>query len=262
MPPRFCLLVAVFVWPVLSQPPHESLQTALGLFNSGKYQQCFDIVSPYVQQHPDSSTARKILGMDQYMLGKPHEALQELQRATELNPKDADAFYYLGRLYFSADNAVAALAAFQKSIEMDPSSVRTTTQIGQTYEALGRMTEAEHAYREAIELEEQQPKKSEWPYYNLALLYVNTGHAAESVPYFRQALARNPAFPEAKVKLAVVLVKQNLSSEAQKLLEEAIQEEPQNSEAHYRLALLLAKTGKRDEAERQFALFEKYRKKR
>lgn len=260
MLPRFCFLVAIFVGPILSQPPHEALETALKLFNSGNYQQCFDIVSPYVQRHPDSSAARKILGMDQYMLGKPREALQELLRATELNPKDADAFYYLGRLYFSADNVVAALTAFQKSIELDPSSVRATTQLGQTYEALGRMTDAERAYRRAIELEEQQPKKSEWPYYNLALLYVNTGHAAESVPYFREALARNPAFPEAKVKLAVVLVKQNLSSEALKLLEGAIQDDPQNSEAHYRLALLLAKTGKSEEAQRQFALFEKYRK--
>ncbi|MGH9613971.1 MAG: tetratricopeptide repeat protein [Bryobacteraceae bacterium] len=254
--------MAVFAWPALSQPPQASLETALKLFNSGKYQQCFEIVSPYVQQHPDSSAARKILGMDQYMLGKPRDALQELLRATELNPKDADAFYYLGRLYFSADNAVAALAAFQKSLELDPSSVRATTQFGQTYEALGRMTDAERAYRKAIELEEQQPKKSEWPYYNLALLYVNTGHAAQSVPYFRQALARNPAFPEAKIKLAVVLVKQNLSIEAQKLLEGAIQDDPQNSEAHYRLALLLAKAGKREEAQQQFALFEKYRRKR
>ena len=257
---RFWVLAAALMGPALSQPPHESLETALKLFNSGQYQQCFDIVSPYVQEHPDSSTARKILGMDQYMLGKPREALHELLRATELNPKDADAFYYLGRLYFSADNAVAALVAFQKSLELDASSVRATTQLGQTYEALGRTADAERAYRKAIDLEGRQPKKSGWPYYNLGLLYVNTGHASESVPYFREALARNPAFAEAKVKLAVILVKQNLSSEALKLLKEAIQDDPENSEAHYRLALLFAKTGNHDEAQRQFALFEKYRK--
>jgi tetratricopeptide (TPR) repeat protein len=257
---RVVLPLSILVWPAFAQVSANPLQEALALFNSGRYQECFDAVAPFVRQNPNDGAAHKLLGMDEYMLGRTHEALAEVQRATELAPGDSDAFYYLGRLYFSADNPVAALAAFQKAIALDPLSARDHNQLGQAYEALGRQEDAEQAYLKAIELEKNQLKKSEWPYYNLGLLYLNRGRSAESVAYFQQALARNPAFPEAKIKLAVALSNQKLSDEALKLLEEAVKIDPQNAEGHYRLAVLLTKTGKREQAQEQFALFEKYRK--
>jgi tetratricopeptide (TPR) repeat protein len=198
--------------------------------------------------------------MDEYMLGNARDALTQVMRATELAPKDPEAFYYLGRLYFSTDKAVAALGAFQKAIELDPSSVRAYDQLGQTYEALSQRANAEQAYLKSVELEKNQPKKSEWPYYHVGLLYLNNGRAEDSVAYFRQALARNPAFADAKIKLAVALSSKKASQEALQLLEEAIQTDPHNAEGHYRLGLLLTKFGKREEAQEQFVLFQKYRK--
>ncbi len=225
--PAFALLL----WPVLAQDSADSLRAALTLFNAGKYQESFENVSKYLRQNPNSPAAHKLLGMDEYMLGSPREALVEVMHATELAPKDPDAFYYLGRLYFSTDNAVAALAAFQKVIELDAASVRAYDQLGQTYEALGRQSDAAQAYQKA-----------------------------NSIAYFRQALVCDTAFPEAKVKLAVALSDQERPDEALKLLEEVIQADPRNAEAHYRLALLLTKSGRREGAQQHFALFQKYRK--
>ncbi len=254
---RVALLAGILNTPLFSQSSVSPLQTGLLLFNSGKYDECFKIVSSYVHENPNSGPAHKLLGMDEFMLGKGQEALQELQRATELMPRDTNAFYYLGRLYFEGDNAPAALAALQRAIEMDPSNVRAQNQIGQSYEAMGRLPEAEHAYVKAIELERGQAKKSGWPSYNLGLLYFNNGRSEQAVSCFRQALASNPGFSEAKIKLAALLSDE---SEARGLLEEAVRSDPQNAEGHYRLALLLTKSGMRDEAQRHFALFEKYRK--
>lgn len=234
-------------------------QMALALFNAGKYKECFELIQKYVGQNPNDGNAHKILGMDEYMLGNSAGALQEVKRATELSPNDPDAFYYLGRLYFSDDNPKDALSALAKAIELNPSSVRAHNQMGQTYEALGRLQDAEREYREAMALEEKQPKKSEWPYYNLGLLYLNAGHAEQAVTCFRQALLRNPVFPEAQIKLAVALSKQDLRDQAMALLQAAVEEDPQNAEAHYHLALLLSKSGKQQEAQAQFALFQRYR---
>jgi tetratricopeptide (TPR) repeat protein len=254
--PAFALLL----WQIAAPDSSDSFRQALALFNSGKYRECFGAASRYLEQNPGSPAAHKILGMDEYMLGNSREALAEVTRATELAPHDAEAFYYLGRLYFSSDNAVAALAAFQKAVELDGSSVRAYDQLGQTYEVLGRRADAEQAYRKGIDLEKSQTKKSEWPYYHLGLLRLNNGHPADSADYFRQALARNPAFADAKIKLAVVLSNQKPSQQALELLEDATRTDPQNAEGHYRLGLLLTKFGKRKEAQEQFALFEKYRK--
>jgi tetratricopeptide (TPR) repeat protein len=238
----------------------DSLRQALNLFNGGKYQESFDLVSQYLQQAPASPTAYKLLGMDQYMLGHPHEALASVTHAVELAPNDADALYYLGRLYFSTDNIPAALQTFQKTIALDPTSVRTYNYLGQTYEGLGRRADAEKAYLRAIELNKDQEKKSEWPDYNLAVLYLDDGRTADSIAAFRRALQINPLFPEAKIKLAGALSKEQPVPESFELLRQVLGADPRNAQGHYRLALLLAKSGKSEEAREHFELFQKYQK--
>jgi tetratricopeptide (TPR) repeat protein len=244
----------------LAEGSTDSLRQALTLFNSGKYQESFDLVSQYLQQAPSSPTAYKLLGMDQFMLGHPREALASVTHATELAPGDADALYYLGRLYFSADNIPAALATFQKTIALDPTSVRAYNHLGQTYEALGQRTDAEKSYLKAIELGNSQAKKSAWPDYNLAVLYLNDGRTADSIAAFRRALQVNPLFPEAQIKLAGALSKEQPVPESFELLRQVLGADPHNAEGHYRLALLLAKSGKSEEAQKHFELFQKYQK--
>ena len=237
-----------------------SLQQALALLNSGHYAESFALASACLRQNPGSAAALKIAGMDQFMLGHPREALAAMTRASQLAPGDPDAFYYLGRLYFTADNAVAALAAFERAVVLDPSSVRAHNGLGQTYEALGRRADAEKAYRDAVALETGQPKPSEWPAYNLGALYLEDGRTDEAIACFRKALQINPTFPEARVKLATALSKNQAAPESFELLHEVLRLNPRNAEAHYRLALLLTKAGKRDEAHQHFKLFETYRK--
>lgn len=240
--------------------PPNPLENALKLFNSGQYQNTYNILSAYIQQHPESGGAYKMLGLTQFMLGKPNEALASMQRATQLAPQDADAYYYLGRIYFSRDNATQALAAFQKSLELNPSSVRTINNLGQTHEALGHPAEAEKAYRSAIALESQRLKRSEWPYYNLGLLYMNNGKVDEAIPFFRQALACNPGFVDGKIKLGVALSKKGPSPEALALFEQAAKMDPNNPEPHYRLGQALAKAGRQEEAAKELELFRKLKK--
>ncbi len=211
---RVLPLLVALSGPVFPQGGTQPLERALVLFNAGKYQDSFDLASAYLLQNPGSEPAHKIVGMNEYMLGRPEEALQDLKRATELAPNDADAFYYLGRLHFSTD----------------------------------------------IEMERGQVKKSEWPYFNLGVLYLSTGREQEAVAYLQEALRRNPSWAQGKVKLAAALASCEKIQQALTLLEAAVHSEPLNAEAHYRLALLLTKTGKAEEAQQHFDTFEQLRK--
>ncbi len=237
----------------------SELVKAFTLFNNGRYAESFDVAAAYTRSHPNSSAGHKILGMDEFMLGDASQAIADLKCATELNPNDSESYYYLGRLYFSTDNARDALTSFERALEIDPSSVRARNHLGQTYEALGRFPQAEGAYKQAIELEGKQSKKSEWPYYNLALLYLHDGRTDRAISLFRQALDRNSALTEAKVNLAKALSQTKQTEAALMLLDDAVRTDPKNAQAHYRLALLLLESGKPEEAEAHFALFEKYR---
>jgi FimV-like protein len=230
------------------------------LFRTSRFEQSLKLISSYIEQQPNNSDARKILGMDYYMLDKPEQAELELKRSTELNAKDPEAFYYLGRLYFMRNEMPAALTAFQKAIQLDSSSVRAHNHLGQAFEGLAQYGAARTAYLKAIELEQQQPAKSRWPYFNLGSLCLKQGRFPEAIDYLRQSLRYNPSWAEGKLKLAKALLASGDSSGAQVLLREVIESEPQNASAHYQLARLLSKIGEREQAAKHYQQFEKLKK--
>jgi tetratricopeptide (TPR) repeat protein len=230
------------------------------LFSTGRYQESLALVSTYLEKKTESGEARKVLALDYFMLGRPEEAEVELKRTTELAPQDTEAYYYLGRIYFTKNNLPLALAAFKRAIENDPHNVKAHNHLGQTYEGLAQYPAARAAYLKAIELEQKQATKSEWPYFNLGVLYIKEGRAIEAVGYLRQALARNPSWSEGKVKLAMALCSVGKYEDALTHLNEGVRIDPQNAEAHYQLAQLLTKMGRQEEARQHYLLFEKLQK--
>ncbi len=190
------------------------------------------------------------------MTGKQENARTELERASALSPQDAESFYYLGRVYFTASNMPRALSAFETTIELDPRSVRAHNHLGQTLEGLARFSEAKAAYLTAIKLESAQTIRSEWPFHNLGALLLQQGEAEQAATYFREALTRNPRLVPSKVKLAMALSLSGKLDEARLSLEEALRLEPRSSDAHYQMARLLTKMQRPEEARKHFLAFQ------
>lgn len=230
------------------------------LFRTSRYEESLKLISTYLRQQPTNPDARKILGMDYFMLGIPEQAETELKRAIELNANDSESFYYLGRLYFTRDNMPDALTAFQRAVQLDSSSVRAHNHLGQAFEGLGQYAAARGAYLKAIELEQRQTAKSHWPYFNLGLLCLNQGRFSEAVNYLRLSVHRNPSWSQGKLKLAKALLATGDSGSAGALLREVIETDPQNATAHYQLARLLSNLGEKEQASRHYQQFEKLKK--
>jgi tetratricopeptide (TPR) repeat protein len=230
------------------------------LFSTGRYEESLRLMEPLTARNPQHAAAHKVIGLDQFMLGRADLAEAGLKHAVELAPQDAEAHYYLGRVLFMRDNPAGALAAFRRATELDGSSVRAHNHLGQTYEALVQYQLARAAYLKAIDLEKRQSAKSEWPYFNLGVLCLREGQAAEAEGYFRQALERQPGWSAVKAKLGMALIALGRLTEALFYLEQAVQTDPQNADARYQYARLLVKMGKQDEAERHFELFRQQEK--
>ncbi len=229
------------------------------LFSAGRYGESLSLMIRYVAMEPGDAQGHKILGLSHFVLGRTDRAEPELRRAIELDPRDPETHYHLGRLFYNGNDFAAALEAFEKVIELDSNSVRTFNHLGQTKQALGDFAGAREAYLRAIQLEQQQPARSEWPYYNLGLLHITEGRFPEAVQYLRQALERRPSWPEARVKLARAFLSGDRLEEAQRQLNQVVEAEPENADAHYLLGRTWTKMGQPDQARRHFALFEKLR---
>jgi tetratricopeptide (TPR) repeat protein len=246
------------------RPPPPGLQAiflnAFILFHRARYSESLAVISDYLEKDPGNAEAHKVKGLNYFMLGMASQAEAELQRATELGPQDFDSYYYLGRVFFSRSNMPGALASFEKAIQLSPDSVKAYNHLGQTLEGLAKFSAAREAYLKAIVLEQQQAAKSQWPYYNLGLLYLKEGRMAEAIDSLRKSKSKNPSWPDGMANLAKALISAGKLEEALLQLKESLQIDPNHADTHYQLGRLLSKTDKREEARQHFLLFEKLRK--
>jgi len=72
--------------------------------------------------------------VDEVML---HKTIEQYQKITELDPKDADAFVMLGRLQKVAQNSIEAQKAYKKALEIDPENEDALTGLALVYQDLG-----------------------------------------------------------------------------------------------------------------------------
>jgi Flp pilus assembly protein TadD len=61
-----------------------------------------------------------VAGVIAAQAGKQEEALAVFEKVTQVNPKEADAYYEIGRIRLQRKERVKALAAFRKASELDP----------------------------------------------------------------------------------------------------------------------------------------------
>lgn len=77
------------------------------------------------------------------------------------------------------------------------------------------------------------------------------GRIDEAIPHFREALERQPGYPEAQYNLGTALRLQGKPAEAVDYLRQSLLTQPRNVDAHYALGLALDSLGRPDEAVRE-----------
>ncbi len=88
-------------------------------------------------------------------------AIEPLRRATELDPANATAFYYLGDACNHADELAHALEAFEAASRLEPDHWRALKGIGIVLDRMRRPQEAAAAYQRAREAQHKAtPRQS------------------------------------------------------------------------------------------------------
>ncbi len=241
------------------QSPDGLYVLGYALFRQGKYPQSAVALQKSLQIKNDNADAHKILALDYYQLNQTDLAEQELRTATRLNPQLAEVHYFLGRIYYSQNRFEQARRAFERAIQLDSQYVKAYDNLGLTLDALNRADEAAETYQKAIELNERLPLPSKWPYFNLGELLMKGNRSAESIPLLEKALALDPGWTKAHVKLGKAWLQQGKLEEALKSFQTAVHLDPESPDPHYQLGQLYRKLGKLEAAQRELRLFERLR---
>jgi len=95
-------------------------------------------------------------------------ALTDYNKAIELDPNDANAYYSRGFSYNNSGKYELAIADYSKAIELDPKDAVAYNDRGISYDSLSKYDLAIADYNKAIELDPQNADA----YNSLAFLYV------------------------------------------------------------------------------------------
>jgi len=193
-------------------------------------------------------------GLHQYFLFE-----QQMQVASQLDPRNADAKYSLGlyRLQVLSDVAGAS-KLFHAAAELQPDDWRSSYQIGYCLELSAKPEEARQVYLKDIQLLQAKRASFGWPYQGMARLLLDDS-PQEALRYAKQAVELEPGEYSNHLTLAKVYEKlgdvENATAEGRI----AADQNPTNAPVRYFLFRLYRRTGDSASAQKEMLAFERLR---
>jgi tetratricopeptide (TPR) repeat protein len=131
------------------------------------------------------------LGMIHRGTGKEEEALADLQRALDRDPRSAEAFREIGRAQRTLGRTKEAEQAFRRAAGLRPSDWAVHNYLGALYLAENRLAEAEVEFRRVIALAPDNPRG----YTNVGVVCFRQGRLEDAEGAFRRSVAIRPTAP-------------------------------------------------------------------
>jgi tetratricopeptide (TPR) repeat protein len=204
---------------------------------------------------PLDERSRFTLVMAYVALGQRDWARPELATLAAAAPANPLYPYWTARLDQDDGHYAAAVESLQRATRLDSRYMKAYDNLGLCYEALGRFDEAERSFEEALRLNRAEKARSPWPALNFGLLLTRLDRPEAAEARFRESLAADPRFPQARYQLGVALEKRGLVAEAITELDEAARLDPAYAEPQYALARLYRRSGDTERADRALERF-------
>jgi tetratricopeptide (TPR) repeat protein len=209
---------------------------------SGRLREAVTDAEETLKQNPDDLNARRLLAriytrligdaqqnrIDENMVKK---AIEQFQKITEKDPKDAESWLMLGRLQKVAQNSVEAVKDYKKALELDPNNDDAMTGLAMVYADLGDNKAAADLLRKSAE-KNPNPRSLA----ALASTYEQMKEYALAVETLRRALDEQPGNADLKHALAQDLLLSEQLDDALAAYNELVADDPKDDQSYLRLS--------------------------
>lgn len=199
-----------------------------------------------VKKSPIKGRALFNLGAAYQRAGMNFEALDYLNKALKVNPKDVDALNNLGLLYQTEGQTEKAVATYSEAIKIKPDDSELFDNLGLAYMARNDFENAEKSFLGALKA---MPENSN-AHHNLGALYGMKGMTDKAIHHLETAYAINPEDTDILLNLAKAYEDKGLFEKAEKFYLLALKLNPGFAPAHFRLGGMYTKLGRTDEGKR------------
>jgi Tfp pilus assembly protein PilF len=204
---------------------------------------------------PDSADLQNV-AKDYALLNDIPDADHWMTLAVRMDPKNAEAWYGLGRIRYTQQRFKDAADCFERALVLDPRSIKAENNLGLSYEGLNRTDDATAAYRNAIKWQQGSEHPSEQPLLNLGIVLLHQGKLPEAEQLLTQAAAIAPGDPNIREQLGHLYLQTNDLAKAQSQFEQAIALNPKSPALHFLLGRVYRAEGEDEKAKAEFALSE------
>ena len=230
----------------------EDLSGSLVAYRDAKVKESLAEYTLGARYHVPNAFDLKIVALNYILLKDYIDADHWLTRSLQWDPRDGQAWYYLGRTKYSESQFSRAIEAFQHCLKLEPRNVEAENNVGLSYEALGQWDQAIQAFENAIAWEAESPSKDPEPFIELAHLYLDRNQPEKAVPYLQQSIAIFPKVSKAHEALGKAYSLLHRLPEAQAELEQAVALEPETASLRCMLGQVYRQEGMISQAKTEF----------
>ena len=181
-------------------PGPRSLLDGEKLLKEGRPAQAVERLQKAARLMPKDARAWNFLGLAHHGNQQPDEAIRAYQTAISLDRNLAAARYNLGCLYLEQNNLNAAATELYTYALLQPTSVDGLLKLGVAHLRAKRLREAETCFKSALELHPRQPEALN----NLGVLQVQKRNYQEANNFFNLVRVQHPDYAPALLNYAII----------------------------------------------------------
>jgi len=218
---------------------------------TGRLRDAIQQAQDMLKQNPDNLGARRMLGRIYMRIMIPNtqngridenflrQATDQYQKITEKDPKDAESWVVLGRLYLYAHNSSDAEKSFNTALKLEPDNVDALSGLAMMYRDLGDTKDAIAKLKAITDKNPNERSLAE-----LASAYEDMQDYKDAADALKRAVALGGENADAlTAELARDLLQSNQVDEALKLYQELAAGDPQNPEYQLKMSEIYTSRG-------------------
>lgn len=197
----------------------EAVDQALAMIESGDRLGGESIVADLLKKHPDLHTVQYAMGVALAMKGQYDESIKHFNKATEIFPYFAEAWFNKGMSYQKQLKVEEAIRAFRKVIELGEPADEFVQYATNTVNDI----EKQLREKDGITLDDYLKSKEQ---FDEAFSMMQKRHWQQALDAFQTVIALNPSHPQTYGNMGICYAQLGRKQEALATLDKALELDP------------------------------------